>query len=117
MAGPRLPATDGAPERLVEMSADVRAAVLADPAGGLLSAGGIDRSRARSMAGLAHELMGVADSAGGLTEQVEAQTGDGSVFVVRDADYILACVARRLALPALVLYDMRQTLAGLREPA
>jgi len=98
------------------MSADVRAAVLADPAGGLVAADGLERSRARSMAGLAHELLGVADSAGGLTEQVDAQTLEGSVYVVRDADYILACVARRLALPALVLYDMRQTLLGLREP-
>lgn len=101
-----------APRRLVEISEDVRAAVLVDPAGGLVAASGADRPRARQMAGLAHELVAAAD-AGGPVEQVEAQTGDGAVFVVRDAEYILACVARRLALPALVLYDMRQTLLAL----
>jgi hypothetical protein len=32
------------------------------------------------------------------------------VFVMRDSRVALACVARRLALPALVLYDLRETL-------
>ena len=97
------------------MSADVRAAVLVDPAGGLVAGSGADRPRARRIAGLAHELVAIADAAGGPNEQVEVQTGDGAVFAVRNAQYILACVARRLALPALVLYDMRQTLLALEE--
>jgi hypothetical protein len=105
----------GAPERLVEMSTDVRAAVLVDPAGGLVAASGTDRARARRMAGLAHELLAVADAASGPNEHVEALTGEGAVFAVRDARHILACVTRRLALPALVLYDMRQTLLALGE--
>jgi len=105
-----------APGRLVEMSAEVRAAVLVDPAGGLVAAGGADRTQARHLAGLAHDLLATADAAGP-NEQVEAQTGGGTVFVVRDARYTLACVARRLALPALVLYDMRQTLLGIEAAA
>jgi len=115
MSAPPTPA--GAPERLVEMSADVRAAVLVDPAGGLLSASGTDRARARRMAGLAHDLLAAADAASGPNEHVEALTGAGAVFAVRDARHILACVTRRLALPALVLYDMRQTLLALGEEA
>ena len=112
-----LTAPDEAPERLVEMSADVRAAVLADPAGGLVAASGTDRARARRIAGLAHDLVGVADAASEPNEQVEAQTGEGAVFAVRNARYTLACVTRRLALPALVLYDMRQTLLALEAEA
>lgn len=106
-----------APGRLVEMSVDVRAAVLVDPAGGLVALGGTDRSRARRLAGLAHDLLATADAASGPNEHVEAQTAGGTVFAVRNARFTLACVARRLALPALVLYDMRQTLMALEEAA
>lgn len=102
-----------AAERLVEMSVDVRAAVLVDPAGGLVGAGGTRRPAARRLAGLAHDLLSAADAAGAPNEQVEAQTFDGVVFAVRDGRHTLACVARRLALPALVLYDMRQILLAL----
>jgi len=106
-----------APGQLVDMSADVRAAVLVDPAGGLVAAGGTGRGPARRLAGLAHDLLAAADAAGGPNAHVEAQTGNGAVFAVRNARYTLACVTRRLALPALVLYDMRQTLLALGEPA
>lgn len=103
-----------AAERLVEMSADVRAAVLIDPAGGLIAASGTDRSEGRRMADLAAELISTADSATHEpTEQIEAQVEGGAVFAVRSARYTLACVVKRLALPALVLYDLRQTLLEL----
>jgi hypothetical protein len=86
-----------------------------DPAGSLVAASGTDRTRARRMAGLAHDLVATADAGGEPNEMIEAQTGDGAVFAVRNAHYTLACVARRLALPALVLYDMRQTLLALEK--
>ena len=111
-------APSAAASLLVEMSADVRAAVLVDPAGGLVGAGGADRDTGRRLAGLAHDLVAAADAAaGGPTEQVEAQSLGGTVFAVRDARYTLACVARRLALPALILYDLRQTLLALEAPS
>jgi hypothetical protein len=94
------------------MSADVRAAVVADPAGGLLGASdGLDRGGARALAGLAGDLFTAADRAlGDPAQQVEAQVEGGSVFAVRSARQTLACVARRTALPALVLYDLQFTL-------
>jgi len=102
---------DSAPARLVEMSADVRAAVLLDPAGGLIAASDGDTDRARRLAGLAHDLLLAADAATPTpTEQIEAQVDGGAVFAVRSARHTLACVVRRLALPALILYDLRQTL-------
>lgn len=93
------------------MSADVRAAVLLDPAGGLIAASDSDAERALRLAGLAHDLVVAADAAADRpTEQIEAQVERGAVFAVRSARHTLACVVRRLALPALILYDLRQTL-------
>jgi len=103
-----------APARLVTMSVDVRSAILIDPAGGLVSASDDDSERARRLAGLAHEMVSAADSAwSGASDALEAQTLGGAVFAVRDARYTLACVARRLALPALVVYDLRQTVLAI----
>ena len=99
------------------MSADVRAAVLLDSAGGLVAASGSDRASGRRLGELAHEMVMAADSAAREpTEQIEAQVAGGGVFAVRNPRYTLACVTKRLALPALVLYDMRMTLLDI-EPA
>jgi hypothetical protein len=111
MAEQRQALAESAPARLVDMSADVRAAVLLDPAGGLIAASDADADRARRLAGLAHDLLLAADAAASSpTEQIEAQVEGGAVFAVRSARHTLACVVRRLALPALILYDLRQTL-------
>jgi hypothetical protein len=103
---------ESAPSRLVEMSADVRAAVVANPAGGLIAAAeDLDPERARLLATLLAELFGAADSAAGApAQQVEAQVEGGAVFAVRSAHHLLGCVVKRLALPALVLYDLQRTL-------
>lgn len=95
----------------METSADVRSAVLVDAAGGLLASSDTDRDRSRRFADLAHGLVEAADAAASEpTEQIEVQIAEGTVFVMRDSRVALACVARRLALPALVLYDLRETL-------
>jgi len=100
------------------MSGDVRSAVLLDPAGGLIASSEDDAGRARKLAGLAHELIVTADSAANEpTEQIEVHAERGGVFAVRSARYTLACVVRRLALPALVLYDLRRTLIELESAA
>ena len=107
-----------AAQRLVDMSADVRSAVLVDPAGGLVSASDDDRERARRLAGLAHEMVSAVDSSSAQTnDALEALTLTGAVFAVRDARYTLACVAKRLALPALVVYDLRQTMLAIGQAA
>jgi hypothetical protein len=68
------------------------------------------------MAALAADLFSAADSAlGDPAQQVEAQVEGGAVFAVRSARHTLACVVRRQALPALVLYDLQTTLTGLEE--
>lgn len=107
-----------APRRLVETSVDVRCAVLVDSAGNLVSASDDDRSRARRLADLTRELIEAADAAAPEpTEQVEVRVEAGSVFAVRTPRHTLACVTRRLALPALVLYDLRQTISAMEQAA
>lgn len=113
------PTPESAPTRLVQMSADVRTAVLADPAGGLVSASeDLDSSQSRQLAGLAADLFGAADSAlGDPAHQVEAQVAGGGVFAVRNARHTLACVTWRPVLPALVLYDLQSVLGELEAAA
>ena len=107
-----------ATRRLVESSADVRCAVLVDSAGNLLAASEEERSRARRLAELARELIEAADAAAPEpTEQLEARVEGGAVYAVRTPRHTLACVTRRLALPALVLYDLRQTVRTLEQAA
>jgi Roadblock/LC7 domain len=118
MPEPRQAHADSVPARLVEMSADVRTAVLLDPAGGLIAASDPETERARRLAGLVNDLVLAADGATTTpTEQIEAQVEGGAVFAVRSARHTLACVVRRLALPALILYDLRQTLLELEAAA
>lgn len=107
-----------APTRLVERSADIRSAVLVDSAGALIAASDPDTARARRLAELTHELIEAADAvAPEPTEQIEARVEGGAVYAVRTVRHTLACVARRLALPALVLYDLRQTMLELERPS
>ena len=107
-----------APGRLVDLSEDVRAAVLMDSAGALIAASDTDKARARRLAELAQELIEAADAvAEEPTEQIEARVEGGAVFAVRTVRHTLACVARRLALPALILYDLRQVMQQLERPA
>ena len=92
----------------------MRSAVLVDSAGNLVAASERDRPRARRLAELARELVEAADAvASEPTEQIEVRVEGGSVFAVRTPRHTLACVARRLALPALVLYDLRQAMLAL----
>jgi hypothetical protein len=116
MARAELPATpERAPERLCELNADARAAVLIDAAGALAACTDPDRARAEKMAGLARELFVAVDSAAldEPAEQVEVQVPGGAVFASRTPRWTLAVVARRAALSSLMLYDLRAVLGEL----
>jgi len=111
-----LPATpERASERLCELNADARAAVLLDAAGALASCTDPDRARAEKMAELARELFVAVDSASLAepAEQVEVQVPGGAVFASRTPRWTLAVVARRAALSSLILYDLRAVLGEL----
>jgi Roadblock/LC7 domain len=100
-------------QRLCELSADARAAVLLDAAGSSAGAYGVDR--ADDLAELARELFEAVDRAhrdipGGPPEQVEAQVDGGTVYGSRTPRWTLAVVARRNALSSLMLTDLRAVL-------
>jgi hypothetical protein len=96
------------PERLLELSPDVRAAVLVDAAGALVGPGEED---AEPLAALVRELVAEADAAAGSPpEQLEVQVEGGAVFVTRDSRHTLAAITRKAALRSLVLYDQRALL-------
>jgi hypothetical protein len=107
-----------AAERLRELSADVRAAVLLDAAGSLAGASEEDRERARTLGELARRLFEEVDRATRDWEteppqQVEVQVPGGAVFASRTPRWTLAAVAKRGALSSLMLYDLRALLIEL----
>jgi predicted regulator of Ras-like GTPase activity (Roadblock/LC7/MglB family) len=100
--------------RLVESSPDVIAAAAIDAAGVPIATHGASSANARELADLARQLVERADAAVDVpVEEIEVQTAGGAVFAVRAPRHVLACVTRRAALPALVLYDMRLALREL----
>jgi hypothetical protein len=115
-----------AAERLCELSADVRAAVLLDAAGSLAGAsedrredaGAPKREDARALGELARRLFEEVDRATRdwdtePPEQVEVQVPGGAVFASRTPRWTLAAVAKRGALSSLMLYDLRAVLGEL----
>jgi hypothetical protein len=107
-----------AAERLCELSADVRAAVLLDAAGALAGASEDDRDRARELGELARRLFEEVDRATRdwdtePPEQVEVQVPGGAVFASRTPRWTLAAVAKRGALSSLMLYDLHAVLGEL----
>jgi|GEM_PF-6643701 len=104
--------------RLVDSSPDVLAALLLDAAGNLLESSHADAERSRELAELAGGLVKSADSASARpVEQIEVQVTGGAAFAVRSPRHVLACVTRRGALSALVLYDLRHALLELERAA
>jgi predicted regulator of Ras-like GTPase activity (Roadblock/LC7/MglB family) len=104
-------------QRLCELSADARAAVLLDAAGALAGNHGVDSGE--ELADLARELFEAVDRAhrdmpGGPPEQVEAQVERGTVYASRTPRWTLAVVARRNALSSLMLMDLRAVLGELQ---
>ena len=105
-------APEDVPKRLIELSADARAAVLIDAGGDAAAASGAD---AGELADCARELLRAVDRAADEPPaELEAQVVGGSVFAVRGSRWTLVAVARRSALASLMLYDMRALLGGLR---
>jgi hypothetical protein len=105
-------------ERLCELSADARAAVLLDAAGSLAGVHGVPRDSSAQFADLARELFEAVDRAhrdipGGPPEQVEAQVEGGTIYASRTPRWTLAVVGRRAALSSLMLMDLRAVLGEL----
>jgi hypothetical protein len=109
------PSPAAIPQRLCDLNSDARTAVLLDAAGALAAGTEPDAARAQELAELARGLFEALDvgGSGEPAEQLEAQVPGGAVFASRSPRWTLAVVARRQALPSLMLYDLRAVLGEL----
>jgi hypothetical protein len=101
-----------APAALLELSSEMRAAVIVDPAGEPLGAEGVEDDRVRELGAAAHDLFTAVDRASPARPagQVEAQVAGAGIYAVRDTRFTLAAVANRTALPSLAVMDLRHVL-------
>jgi hypothetical protein len=90
---------------LGELSTDIRAAVV-------LSAAGERLAGDEALAGPAKTILDAVDA-----PLAEVDTPRGTVVAARSEHHAMAVVVGRLALPALVRYDVRRVLADLEGPA
>jgi len=95
---------------LVEISAQIETAVLAEANGTVLASTLADEERAQAVARDAVELLQAAAGAAGEPVQLEAAVPEGSVFVVRDDERLVAAVTGRDPTAGLVLYDLKTCL-------
>jgi predicted regulator of Ras-like GTPase activity (Roadblock/LC7/MglB family) len=104
--------TDGktALSELTEISSQVEAAVLFG-ADGEIVASTLPDPRAKQLAASAKALFEEAGRVGaGELSQLEAATADGSLFVVRDGDLLIAASTGTEPTSGLVFYDLKATL-------
>ena len=100
---------------LTEISSQIDAAVVLDKEGTVVAAT-VDDDRAGRMAGAALELFRRADEQRREElVQLDAALEGGSVFVVRDADRLIAATTRSEPTVGLVFYDLKTCLRSLGE--
>jgi hypothetical protein len=103
---------------LMEISSQVKTAVLLDAAGEVEVAAGAGDEQARVLAQAARELL---DAAGRVrptggdqaVTQLEAATRAGSLFVVREGDRVIAATTGPSPTVGLVFYDLKTCLKAL----
>ena len=100
---------------LTEISTQIETAVVFDREGTVLGAT-VDDERAGRLAGAALELFRAADEQREQElVQLDAELEGGSVFVVRDADRLIAATTTEHPTVGLVFYDLKSCLRGLGE--
>jgi len=100
---------------LLELSTDIRVAFLFDRNGNLVASAPEAPSERAAQSGeeLAREVIALAPDPQAPVE-ADVTVEGGTVFVVREDDPALVCVAGPFALPGLVLHDMRVVLGDLK---
>ena len=115
-----MPATvhDLALRYLLELSADIYGALLADRDGALVASQGnlassdLDQTAAK----LAAETAELAVS-GHASVEIDVLTESGAMFVLGEAGLVMACVTSRSVNPGLIFYDMHAVLRDLDRAA
>ena len=100
---------------LTEISSQIQSAVVFDREGTVL-ASTVDDERAGLLASTALELLRAAEeqgAAGKEVVQLDVALQDGSVFVVRDGDRVIAATTTTEPTAGLVFYDLKSCLRSL----
>jgi predicted regulator of Ras-like GTPase activity (Roadblock/LC7/MglB family) len=101
---------------LTEISRQIEAAVIFDREGTVI-AGTVDDERAGRLASAAAELFRAAgEQRAGELVQLDATLQGGTVFVVRDADRLIAATTGQEPTVGRVFYDLKTCLRALGEP-
>jgi hypothetical protein len=101
---------------LLELSTDIRLALLVDDEGELVAAAP-DRPDERALgvcAEMVREAAALAGDEKATPLELDVTLEGGAVFVVREGGPALLCVTGPFALPGLILHDMRVVLEDLR---
>lgn len=118
-------ANDLAVRYLLELSTDIRGALLLDRDGELLATAGQLpaqdlESVARRLAGAARGLSPNGAPAGGgedVAIEIDVLATGGAMFLLGEADLVMACVTNRNVHPGLIFYDMHAVLRDLERAA
>jgi len=115
---------------LLELSTDIRGALLLDRAGAVLAtaghlATGDVADAGRRIASAAHAVSangeaagaGVPTAASRSSVEVDVFAGSGAMFVLAEAELVMACVTNRTVHPGLIFYDMHAVLRDLDRAA
>lgn len=105
-------AADRALTDLTEISSQIEAAVLFTAKGEVVAA--TLEEPAPFVRAVQDLLAAAAEARSGSLTQLEAATGEGSVFVVRDGDSTIAAITRPEPTVALVFYDLKTALRASR---
>jgi len=99
---------------LTEISSQIQAAVLFDESGTVQGSTLADADAAKALAQAGVDLLSRAAAfrADGDVSQLEASTGAGSVFVVRDGNRRIAATTGPAPTVGLVFYDLKSALHG-----
>ena len=103
---------------LTEISSQIESVVVFDAGGAIVGSTFADEAAATRFADAARALLEAADAvrAGGeALTQLDAETEEGSVFVVRDGDRTIAATAGADPTVGLVFYDLKTCLRALAE--
>jgi len=104
---------------LLELSSDIRLALLWGAGGELLASAPPEGPA--TLAELAIELVREAEASfprGEAPElELDASRDDGVVFLIRNAEMTMLCVTARAVLPGLIFYDMHAVLRDLKRAA
>lgn len=103
---------------LLELSADIRGALLMDRGGDLVASAGLLPPEELAETGhrIVREVSGLAPG-GGETVEVDVFAGRGALFVLAEDAHVMVCTTNRSVNPGLIFYDMHAVLRDVERAA